>query len=71
MENKFTEQDFDTFQEVIKFLVTKPTWSLSTPEAIQLNKYLAFLNQVNSKIKSNILEVGPEKKVSKPTRKKS
>ena len=70
MENKFTEKDFETFQEVMQFLIAKPEWRLSTQEVMKLNKYLAFLNQVNNKIKANILEIGPEKKPIKPRAKK-
>lgn len=73
--SKFTQQDYDTFQEVVKFLINKPKWELSTQEVIQLNKYLIFLNSINTKIQSNILEitkvVEPEpKKKARTTRSK-
>jgi len=57
MENCFTQEDHNTFQEVVRFLIDKPRWDLTTQEVLQLNKYLGFLNGLNNKIRENILEV--------------
>lgn len=75
MENRITEEDYNKYQEFIKFFMKHGKWKeMGIDESIKVHSHLAFLNILNNKIKANIFEVTkivepePETKPKKKTK---
>jgi hypothetical protein len=53
----FTEQDVQQTKAFGSFLLSKATFNLSINDALQLGRYVHFMNQLTSKMEAHILEV--------------
>ena len=53
----FTEQDVQQTKAFGSFLLSKATFNLSINDALQLGRYVHFMNQLTQKMEAHILEV--------------
>ncbi len=53
----FTDDDVEQARGFGKFIQAKAEMKLSIPEAVQLNRYLAFYNQLTRKIEAHVMEL--------------
>lgn len=55
--NKFTDDDKIKCINFLKFVLERASWSLTTKEALELNKHLAWANSLPAKIEANVFEI--------------
>ena len=53
----FTEQDVQQIKAFGSFLLSKASFNLSINDAMQLGRYVHFMNQLTSKMEAHIMEV--------------
>jgi hypothetical protein len=59
----FTEQDVQKMRDFGSFLLSHAKFNLSIPEAVKLNGFVGFMNQLSQKMEAHILEL---KSITKP-----